>query len=57
MKNFVRSALFGLAALLLVHFTGVYTGIVLIISKLSIGASVLLGIPGVILMVLLQFVL
>lgn len=57
MKNFVRSALFGLAALLLVHFTGAYTGIILSISKLSLGASVVLGIPGVILMVLLGFLL
>lgn len=57
MKNFVLSAIFGLAALLLVHFTGSYTGIMLTVSKLSLGTSVVLGIPGVILLVLLQFVL
>ena len=57
MKNFVLSAIFGLAALSLLNYTSAYTGIMLPVSILSIGISGVLGIPGVVLMLLLQVVL
>lgn len=57
MKNFLMSALFGLTALLLINMTGSYTGITIAVSKLSLGVSGVLGIPGVLLMLLLNAVL
>lgn len=57
MKNFLISALLGFLALALLNLCAPYTGVVLPVSRLSIAASGLLGIPGVILMVLLNTVL
>lgn len=57
MKNFILSALFGFTALLLVDLTSAYTGIFLTVSKLSIALSGLLGVPGVVLMIILNFLL
>lgn len=57
MKNFALSALFGIAALLLINMTGIYTGIYLAVSKLSLTLGAVLGIPGVILMVVLDRIL
>lgn len=57
MKNFIMSALFGITALFLVDFTSVYTGVFLTVSKLSLAISGFLGVPGVVLMVILNFIL
>ena len=57
MKNFAASALFGIASLVLVNMTGIYTGVELVISKLSLIISGALGIPGVILMVVCNQIL
>ena len=57
MKNFLISAFLGFAAMALLNLTAQYTGVSLPISRLSVAASGLLGIPGVILMVILNAVL
>ncbi len=60
-KKPVRSALSGILlgwlALLAVNITGVFTGVTLPISALSIGVSGAAGIPGVTLLVLLDMIL
>ena len=57
MKHFLISAFLGFAAMALLNLTAPYTGIALPISRLSVAASGLLGIPGVTLMVLLNAIL
>ncbi len=57
MKNFILSAIFGLTALLLINLTTVYTGVELVVSKLSLLVATILGIPGVITMLILNAVL
>ncbi len=57
MKNFLISAVLGFAALALLNLSSPYTGVALPVSRLSIAASGLLGIPGVTLMVILNAVL
>lgn len=54
MKNFLISAVLGFVALALVNLCSPYTGVALPVSRLSVAASGLLGIPGVTLMVLLN---
>lgn len=50
------SACAGFLALAAVHFTADYTGAVLALSPLNIGTAGLLGIPGVILLLVLNLV-
>lgn len=57
MKNLIISAIFGLTALLLINLLGVYIGIELVVSRLSVLTAVVLGIPGVISMLILNAVL
>lgn len=57
MKRFLGSALLGYAGLAAVQFTAQYTGVLLPISRLSLGVSGLLGLPGVVLMLLLNLIL
>lgn len=57
MKGFLLSAVLGFAALALVNLCGAYTGVMLSLNRLSIGAAGLLGIPGVTLLVLLDAIL
>ncbi len=57
MKDFLISAALGAAALALVNLCAPYTGVALPISRLSVAASGLLGVPGVTLLVLLNAVL
>lgn len=57
MKGFLLSAALGLAALALVNLCGTYTGVVLPVNRLSLGAAGFLGIPGVTLLILLNTIL
>lgn len=57
MKGFLLSALLGFVALALVNVCGQYTGVWIPVSRLSIGVSGVLGIPGVTLMVILNTIL
>ncbi len=57
MKSFLTSALLGFLALALVNLCAPYTGVALPVSRLSVAASGLLGIPGVTLLVILNAVL
>lgn len=57
MKSFLISAVLGFAALALVNLCGPYTGVFLPVSRLSVAASGLLGIPGVTLMIILNTIL
>lgn len=57
MKQFLISALLGFLALAAVNWTAAYTGVALPVTRLSVAASGLLGIPGVTLMVLLNAIL
>ncbi len=57
MKGFLVSAVLGFAALALVNLCSPYTGVALPVSRLSVAASGLLGIPGVTLLVLLNAIL
>lgn len=57
MKSFLISAVLGFLAMTLLNLTAPYTGIALPVSRLSVAASGLLGIPGVTLMVLLNAIL
>ena len=57
MKKLAVSAFLGLAALTMVNLTMQYSGVSLPVSPLSIGTSTVLGIPGVILLVILENVL
>lgn len=52
MKKFLMFALFGLTALLLINVTSPYTGVFIPFTRLSLGVSALLGIPGVIALLL-----
>lgn len=57
MKNFILSAIFGLTSLLVINLTTVYTGIELVVSKLSLLTAAVLGIPGVITMLIMNVML
>ena len=57
MKGFLLSAALGMLALALVNLCGEYTGVLLPINRLSLGAAGLLGIPGVTLLILLDTML
>lgn len=57
MKGFFISAALGFVSLAVVNLCAPYTGVALPISRLSIAASGLLGIPGVTLMVILNALL
>lgn len=57
MKNFILSAIFGLTSLLAINLTAVYTGIELVVSKLSLLTAAVLGIPGVITMLIMNVML
>lgn len=57
MKSFLLSAVLGFAALALVNLCAPYTGVAVPVSRLSVAASGLLGVPGVTLLVLLNAIL
>ena len=57
MKDFLLSAVLGFAALALDNLCGDYTGVLVPLNRLSIGAAGLLGVPGVTLLVLLNALL
>ena len=57
MNDFLLSAVLGFAALALVNLCGDYTGVLVPLNRLSIGAAGLLGVPGVTLLVLLNALL
>ena len=57
MKSFIFSGLLGFIALAAVNLTAPYTGVALAVTRLSIGVSGLLGVPGVTLMVSLNTIL
>lgn len=52
-KSFFLSALLGALALALVNLTAPYTGVALPVTRLSLSAAGLLGVPGVALLVVL----
>ena len=56
-RTAVCGVLTGLAALLTVNLTGVFTGVALPVSILSIGVSAVAGIPGVTMLLLLNLML
>ena len=60
-KRPVRNLFFGVvsgaAGLLLVHYLGSYIGISLPLSGISIAASLILGLPGVIMLVLINIMI
>ncbi len=57
MKGFLLSAALGFVALALVNLCGAYTGVILPINRLTLGATGCLGIPGVTLLILLNTLL
>ena len=57
MKHFILSGILGLIAMGLINFTTVYTSVWIPVSVLSIVMAGALGIPGVILVLLLQLLL
>lgn len=57
MKGFLLSAALGFVALALVNLCGAYTGVILPINRLTLGAAGCLGIPGVTLLILLNTLL
>lgn len=57
MKGFLLSGMLGFLALALVNLTAPYTGVALPVCRLSLGASGLLGVPGVALLVVLGAIL
>ena len=57
MKRFVLWGLLGLAGLGAVRATGVWTGVDLPVTPLSLGTGFLLGVPGTTLLVLLKLLL
>lgn len=57
MKGFLLSAALGVVALALVNLCGTYTGVMLPVNRLTLGAAGGLGIPGVILLILLNAML
>ena len=52
MKSILYSALLGLGALIALHLLTPITGIEMGVTRLSIGVSAVLGVPGVTLLVL-----
>ena len=57
MKGYLPSGQQGYLALALVNLTAPYTGVALPVCRLSLGASGLLGVPGVALLVVLGAIL
>lgn len=57
MKGFLLSAALGFVALALVNLCGAYTGVILPINRLTLGAAGCLGIPGVTLLILMNTLL
>ena len=57
MKGFLLSAALGVVALALVNLCGAYTGVMLPVNRLTLGTAGGLGIPGVILLILLNAML
>ena len=57
MKGFLLSAALGFVALALVNLCGAYTGVLVPVNRLSLGATGLLGVPGVTLLILLNAML
>lgn len=57
MKSFIVSAVLGLLALVLVNYTGQYTGVFIAVNRLSLAAAGVLGVPGVTLLVILNTIL
>ena len=57
MKGFLLSAALGFVALALVNLCGAYTGVLVPVNRLSLGAAGLLGVPGVTLLILLNAML
>ena len=57
MKGFLLSAALGVVALALVNLCGAYTGVMLPVNRLTLGAAGGLGIPGVILLILVNAML
>ena len=57
MKGFLLSAALGFVALALVNLCGAYTGVLVPVNRLSLGAAGLLGVPDVTLLILLNAML
>ncbi len=57
MKKFLGSAFFGVLALFAVNFSAVFTGVSLGINTISLCISIILGIPGVITMLSLGYIM
>ena len=57
MKKFMISAIMGILSICAVNLTATFTGISLPISRLSIAAGAILGIPGVISMLMLKLII
>ena len=53
LKQFLGSAVLGVAALAVLHLIVPFTGVEVPVCRLSLAAAALLGIPGVSLMVIL----
>ncbi len=56
-KGWLLSAVMGFAGLLLVTYTAGYTGIAMSVNLYTAATSVILGLPGVILMLVLNLML
>ncbi len=57
MKKIMISALMGILSICAINLTTVFTGVSLPVSRLSIAAGAILGIPGVISMLMLKLVI
>ena len=57
MKKIMISALMGILSICAINLTTVLTGVSLPVSRLSIAAGAILGIPGVISMLMLKLVI
>ena len=53
----IQSMALGVAALIVVNIAGIFTGVVLPVSFLSLGVSAVAGIPGVTMMLVLNMML
>ena len=53
-KKFLGSAIFGIAALAVLHLLAPYTGVEIPVCRLSLAVSAVLGVPGVTLILLLE---
>ncbi len=55
-RSFVLSAFQGLAALFAVNLSGIVTGVSLAVNYWTAGVSAVLGLPGVICMLMMNFI-